>query len=1219
MRVLKRDGRLEAVHFDKITGRLQKLQSLDPPIPGADVSRVAQHVCAAIHDGITTVALDNASADAAIALATDHPDYSTLAARILVSNLQKSTSVNLRDVYSRLRHVVSDDFWDILENNTYDLNEMIDFERDYKFDYFGFKTLQKAYLYDGERPQHMYMRVAIGIWGSDLERVRETYDALSLHTFTHASPTLFNAGTKTPQNASCFLLGMHIDSLDGIFETLHKSASISKYGGGLGLHVSSIRSKGSLIKSTNGTSDGLVPMLKVANETFNYVNQCFVPETLVYTQDNGIQRMDCVKVGDHLVTRDGTFKRVNEVFRRHVVDEPMVTLTPEFKIGGMTCTRVHEIFALKKGHETPGFYPAAELEVGDTLAYPIPKDVVDYPCDADFCRMYGRALAGGVKTFQKFVETNQEFRLRHTDDPAPFFDPRFLNLPRPKTLALVYGLLEKGTIGPDYISLDVPVNVVPHIRYLCLRLDILVRESDGVLEIPKHQISCIEPEGILYTRLASVGTSKYTGDVYDFNMESNHNYTTDCGLVHNSGKRKGSCAIYIEPHHADIMSVLDLKRNQGDEHLRARDLFYAMWTSDLFMERVEANAMWSLFDPGTAPGLEDVWGDAYRKLYEKYETEGRAIRTVPAQDVWFAILRSQIETGVPYMLYKDSANGKSNQQNLGTIKSSNLCVAPETEILTSHGYEPISTLCGKDVRVWNGEEWSDTVVKKTNDDAELIKVVLSNGLSLECTRYHKFYLTGSTEPVCAEDLLIGNVLVEWTTPITDPKGALDWLAGIVDACGWTCAGTVCIAADNNLSESFLEEIRLVLLTFGVHSAFDGPDLVIPEKSVAILASLGFQPKRLILTAGSVDRLTVADVQFTGRRDATYCFDEPKRHMGVFNGILTGNCSEIIEFTAPDEIAVCNLGSLSLPAFVSEAGYDYGQLHKAVKILTRNLNRVIDVTYYPVPEAQRSNVRHRPIGLGVQGLADVFFILNIPFESPEAADINRKIFATIYHAAVETSCELAEIDGPYDSFAGSPASQGKLQFDLWGVAPDPMYDWNSLKKQAAEGMRNSLLVAPMPTASTAQILGNTEAFEPITSNLYSRTTLAGTFTVVNRYLLRDLISRGLWTPILKNQLVAAEGSVQSLDIPADIKAVYKTAYEISMKTVIDMAADRGVYVDQSMSLNMFVAEPTFRKLSSMHFYGWRKGLKTGMYYLRSKAASGAKKITVEPPECLSCSG
>ena len=1331
MQVIKRDGRPEPVQFDKITVRLQNLaHNIEPPATAADVSRIAQHVVAAIHDNIKTSTLDLLTADIAASHATDHPDYGILAGRILVSNLHKTSADDVRVTYANLEGVVSREIIDLVGTYGDQFNAWIDYSRDFMYDYFGFRTLERSYLLKRrgtsevvERPQHMCLRVALGIWGDNLERVRETYEYLSLHKFTHASPTLFNAGTPTPQLASCFvadtavttvnrgpvpiqnvaigdlvvthrgnvkpvtqlhvnplgdraiyhvevsgnpapirvtgnhrlwtvrgdsvfphwvavedlvpdkdyvgvprkrdpapqefhhidvaklvepavvygdriaktwtvttdlawlfgawiaagsitqapstirfeiedahmrdavasigkdvfgldpvvgsndvvwntmfgalafkqlflatggekrvpafafgwpvdlarafldgiadcagndpsrpkilddlfhlrrlhamvvygsdakemdgtverfvrvtrveravgetpdfvytlgveddhsysvegvlaencfLLGVHIDSLDNIFDTFHKIATISKYGGGIGMHIHGIRAKGSLISSTNGVSDGIVPMLKVANEVVRYVNQCFVPETLVYTRDSGVQRMDCVKIGDHLVTRDGTFKRVNEVFVRSVVDEPMVTLTPKFKTSGITCTRVHEIFALRG--QTLGFHPAAELEVGDLLGFPIPRDVVDYPFDKDFCRVYGRALAGGVKTFRTFVETNEEFG---TDDPAPFFDPRFLNLPRPKTLALVHGLLETSAIGPDDISFDAPINLVPSVRYLCLRLGILTQESDGVLKIPKHpvlaketgwfapsNIPYFEHEGILYTRLASVGTSKYTGDVYDFNMESNHNYTTDCGLVHNSGKRKGSLAVYLEPHHADIMEFLDLRRNQGDEHLRARDLFYAMWTSDLFMERVETNAQWSLFDPGTAPGLDDVWGDAYRALYEKYEIEGRAVRTLPAHDVWFSILRAQVETGMPYMVFKDACNAKSNQQNLGTIKCSNLC------------------------------------------------------------------------------------------------------------------------------------------------------------------------------------------------------------------------SEIVQFTAQDETAVCNLGSLALPKFVVNGAFEYEGLHAATKVLTRNLDRVIDRTFYPIVEAENSNMRHRPIGLGVQGLADVFFVLKIPFDSPEAADINTKIFATIYHAAVETSCDMASELGRYSSFAGSPASEGKLQFDLWGAAPHPMYDWDALKRRVVRvGLRNSLLVAPMPTATTAQILGNCECFEPITSNLYSRTTLAGTFTLVNKYLLADLLERGLWTPELKNKLIQAEGSVQGLAIPDDMKKVYKTAYELSMKTVIDMAADRGIYVDQSMSLNMFVAEPTFRKLSSMLFYAWRRGLKTGMYYCRSRAASSAVKITTGPEACEACS-
>ena len=835
MQVIKRDGRHEAVHFEKITNRLRKLCNVNPAISAADVSRVAQHACAAVHDNIRTETLDQITADAAVALATEHPDYSALAARILVSNLQKTTHESVRDVYSKLRHVVSDAFWDVVNDHADAIDSFVDFTRDYQFDYFGLRTLTKAYLQEGERPQHMYIRVAIGIWGSDLVKVKETYDALSTHQFTHASPTLFNAGTKTPQLASCFLMGVHDDSLDCIFESFHKAATISKYGGGIGFHVHSIRAKGSLIKSTNGTSDGLVPMLKVANEVFRYVNQ--------------------------------------------------------------------------------------------------------------------------------------------------------------------------------------------------------------------------------------------------------------------SGKRKGSCAIYIEPHHADILQVLDLKRNQGDEHLRARDLFYSLFISDLFMERVENDAEWSLFDPGTAPGLEDVYGTDYNILYHKYESEGRAVKKVRAHDIWFAILRLQIETGVPYMLYKDSVNSKTNQSNLGVIKSSNLCVAPETRVLTKDGHCRIDELCGQNIEVWNGEEWSDVVVRQTNANTELVRVTLSNGMSLDCTPYHKFYVKASyhsTKPVkkTASELDAGDSLIKWTAPVlsfndaprfpyaythgffcgdgtyhktyagdkTVPSVALygekkllikyldvrsasgkedaigrlnvllpkdmpikfvvpdtapledrlAWLAGLIDADGHKQSHTdqpntfsVYIASTEY---AFLCSVQAMLLTMGVHSKVammrdEGmrslPDghgghadffcqttyrLGISSVGVSTLLDLGLRPYRVTLdsferASKSCDRYVRVDkVEYLGRHDATYCFNEPKRHMGVFNGILTGNCAEICQFTAPDEIAVCNLGSMSLPAFVIGTGagaiYDYTALHASVKVLARNLDRVIDVNFYPLPEAERSNFRHRPIGTSGDSL--VFF-------------------------------------------------------------------------------------------------------------------------------------------------------------------------------------------------------------------------------------------------------
>jgi ribonucleoside-diphosphate reductase alpha subunit len=757
MKVLKRSGALEPVQMDKVAARLAALADG----LAVDIDRVAVAACAAMYDGIPTTRLDQLAADTAYALSTEHPDYGALAARVLVSDLHKRTPASALDAYEDMEGLLSPEFLDDARAlGRAALDELTDHARDYEFDYFGVRTLEKMYLTRVrgavvERPQHAWLRIAIALWGTQLDRVRETYACLSAKQFTHASPTIFNAGMKHQQLASCFLLGVD-DSVDDIFAALAKCARVSKHGGGIGMHVSGVRGRGARIRGTNGQSDGLVPMLRVANAVADYINQ--------------------------------------------------------------------------------------------------------------------------------------------------------------------------------------------------------------------------------------------------------------------GGRRRGSIAVYIEPHHPDVFDVLDLKKNSGDEHLRARDLFYAVWLSDLFMRRVEAGGEWSLFDPDACPGLADAWGDDYAVLYERYEAEGRATRTVPAQDVWFAILRAQIETGVPYVLFKDAVNAKSNQQNLGTIKCSNLCC------------------------------------------------------------------------------------------------------------------------------------------------------------------------------------------------------------------------EICEFTSPDEVAVCTLGSLSLPAFVRrQAGtgqvhYDFEALHAATKVLARNLDRVIDITFYPVPEAERSNTRHRPIGIGVQGLQDAFFELRLPFDSPAARELNARIFETMYHASLEASAELAAGAGCYSTYAGSPASRGLLQPDLWGVTPPDWGgggwapDWPRLRDLVARhGLRNSLSVAPMPTASTSQLLGNCECFEPQTSNLYSRRTLAGEFAVLNVRLVKDLLARGLWTTELKNRIVAADGSLADLaEVPPDLKDLYKTAWDLSQKTLIDLAADRGAYVCQSQSMNLFVAEPTFARLSSMHFYSWKRGLKTGIYYLRTKPASRAAQVTV-PAECLACSG
>ena len=751
MYVVKRDGRREAVKFDKITARIKKLcYGLNPLVTP---EKVAMKVIEGLFDGVTTSELDNLAAEVAATNTITHPDYALLASRIAVSNLHKNTKKSFSDTVTDLYEyidpktnekapLISDEVYKVVKKNADVLDSTIIYDRDFRYDFFGFKTLERSYLLKlkgqvAERPQQMIMRVAVGIHKDDLDAAIETYNYMSEGWFTHATPTLFNSGTPKPQMSSCFLLATKEDSIPGIYDTLKQCAQISQSAGGIGLSIHDIRATGSYIKGTNGTSNGIVPMLRVFNDTARYVDQ------------------------------------------------------------------------------------------------------------------------GG-------------------------------------------------------------------------------------------------------------------------------------------GKRKGSFAIYIEPWHADIFDFLDLRKNHGKEEQRARDLFYALWTPDLFMRRVEENGEWTLMCPHECPGLSDTHGKKFEKLYKKYESEGKGRKTIKAQELWFKILESQIETGTPYMLYKDAANEKSNQKNLGTIKSSNLC------------------------------------------------------------------------------------------------------------------------------------------------------------------------------------------------------------------------TEIIEYTSPDEVAVCNLASIALPKFVIDGKFDFEKLFKVTYRVTRNLDKVIDANYYPVPEARNSNMRHRPIGIGVQGLADTFILMRQAFESEEARQLNKDIFETIYYSALTASKDLAIEKGTYESYKGSPVSQGILQFDMWNVKPSDRWEWDLLREEIQKnGVRNSLLLAPMPTASTAQILGNNECFEPYTSNIYTRRVLSGEFIIVNKHLLRDLVKLGIWDDRLKNKLMASNGSIQNIDeIPDNIKNLYKTAWEISQKVLLDMAADRGAFIDQSQSLNIFMENANFAKLTSMHFYGWKAGLKTGMYYLRTKSATDAIKFTLD---------
>ena len=752
MYVIKRDGNRESVKFDKVTARIQKLCYGLDPIHVTPIN-VAMKVIEGIYEGVTTSELDNLAAETAASLTTKHPDYALLASRIAVSNLHKNTNKSFSKTMEALYNyidpktgkkapLIADDVHEIIQKNAQELDSTIIYDRDFGYDYFGFKTLERSYLLKingqvAERPQHMIMRVAVGIHKDDIASAIETYNLMSERWFTHATPTLFNAGTPKPQMSSCFLLTVKEDSIDGIYDTLKSCAKISQSAGGIGLSIHNIRATGSYIRGTNGTSNGIIPMLRVFNDTARYVDQ------------------------------------------------------------------------------------------------------------------------GG-------------------------------------------------------------------------------------------------------------------------------------------GKRKGSFAIYLEPWHADIYEFLDLRKNTGKEEARARDLFTAMWTPDLFMKRVEENSTWSLFCPNEAPGLADCWGAEFEALYTRYEQEGKARKTIQARDLWTAIIESQIETGNPYMLYKDACNSKSNQQNLGTIKSSNLC------------------------------------------------------------------------------------------------------------------------------------------------------------------------------------------------------------------------TEIMEYTSPDEIAVCNLASIALPRFVEDGKFDHQKLFDITYVITKNLNKIIDRNYYPVAEARNSNMRHRPIGIGVQGLADAFILMRFPFDSPEAVQLNKEIHETIYYASMTASKDLAKKDGPYESYPGSPVSKGIFQYDMWNVTPSPRWEWDVLKEEVKQyGVRNSLLLAPMPTASTSQILGNNECFEAYTSNIYSRRVLSGEFVIVNKHLLKDLVKLGIWNDSLKNKIIIANGSVQNIaEIPENVKALYKTVWEISQKVIINMAADRGAYICQSQSLNLFVQDANFAKLSSMHFYGWKAGLKTGMYYLRTKAAADAIKFTAD---------
>ena len=1042
-RVLKRNGEYETVSFDKILRRIKRIgKEANIHI---NYTALAMKVIDQLYDCISTTKIDELTAEQCASLASMHPDYNVLAGRIIVSNHQKNTQESFTSVMRELYDfkdkngkpspLVSHALWEVVNVHGQELDAMIDPHRDYLIDYFGFKTLERSYLMKNktktvERPQHMWLRVSVGIHGDNMAKVRETYDLMSQKYFTHATPTLFNAGTPHPQLSSCFLLAMEEDSILGIYNTLTDCALISKMAGGIGLHIHNIRATGSHIRGTNGTSNGIVPMLRVFNNTAKYVDQCIVPETIIYTTHGPKQIQNCTVGETEIFNRLGETEIIENVLEHSYEGEILEIETDFVYKNKLTITPQHPIYVLRNDEKQ--WIDAVDLILTDKIIYSIPtyeKDISNIT--EDDCRIYGYIMKyGSIENGKYKIEMIQTVDVVDIDFIKQYLDSKLVEYESSESSSSLYDIAWKPSLqlpfrysdfynesGQKQIHsrwlhlplhkikilsvafkdvVECPLNIAPQVNYLYLRL------CKQTLAFGLQYVE--DDKQLVCTNIKSISKSNYNGILYDLQLRKEHNYLLENGLVHNGGgKRNGSFAIYLEPWHADIEMFLQMRKNHGDEEMKARDLFYALWIPDLFMERVKTDAHWTLMCPDECPGLADCYGNEFVELYQQYESSGKGRKTIKARELWFKILDAQMETGTPYMCYKDAANVKSNQKNIGVIKSSNLC------------------------------------------------------------------------------------------------------------------------------------------------------------------------------------------------------------------------TEIMEYSDDQETAVCNLASIGLPTFVECNGagsvfMNYEKLHEVTKVVTKNLNRVIDINYYPTEKTKRSNSKHRPIGLGVQGLADVFMLLGIAFDSDAARKINSNIFETIYHGALEASCEMAMIEGPYETFRGSPASEGILQFDLWKVDPgNERYDWKELKTQIqTHGLRNSLLLAPMPTASTSQILGFNECIEPITSNIYSRRTNAGEFIIANRHLMKDLIQLDLWNEKIKNNIIANNGSIQHLDvIPEEIRNKYRTVWEIPMRSLIDMAADRGAYICQSQSLNLWVEDPNYSTLTSMHFYAWSKGLKTGIYYLRRRARHQAQQFTIEP--------
>ena len=1239
MFVIKRGGKKEIVYFDKITNRLKKLMY---DIDNIDPVLITQKLCSRIVSGITTTELDNLASQICMSMLTDNPNYGILGARIAISNHQKNTDdnflsvldnlINNKDVHNELSPMINQEIFSLASKYEKEINKMIEYDRDYLIDFFGFKTLEKSYLLrinkkSVERPQHLFMRVALAIHGDDLINVKKTYDNLSLKNYTHATPTLFNAGCPNQQLSSCYLIATE-DSVEGIFGTMTDCAKISKWSGGIGLHISNIRANGSYIRKTAGYSDGIMPMLKVYNDIARYINQCFTPETIVYTT-SGPKEISNILEGDEVITIDGTPKRVLGIKKTNIKKE-ILKIKTTYSADFVNVTDEHQIYVLRgqrkmlrhnviinrleKNIIKEEYISAKEMNTNDILCYPIPVISEYFKIDKDICRLYGIMLGDGhiskkknsnskeagitmgfakIETINFVKQLLEKYKIYYWEDIREtncvrigwthtnlentlgfcyddLYDSnhhkkvskRFLNMNNENTLSLIKGLIETdGSIENEIYFSSTSKNLIESLRYCLLRLGILssgyIKNNIGNvssyknittrllsynLRIPKDTLLCkeleIEPskklgyfryKNTLYSKIKSISNFEYEGEVFDLNIEDNHNYLTQMGLVHNSGKRNGSFAVYIEPWHADIFTFLDAKKNHGSEELRARDLFYALWVPDLFMKAIEEGGDWYLMCPDKCPGLPDVYGEEFDKLYLKYVVENKYNKKIKARELWDAIISSQMETGVPYMSYKDHVNRKSNQKNIDIIRSSNLC--NEINEVSNQGETAVcnlASICLPSILEYPNKSYHDWYDLLTHEEKQLSEYYFRGRLKL------------LSEPDCVYCKLLKALLKEV---------GLEY---------------------EEISSENAEELRQFCAR------------PIPDKFTTIPQLFS------IIEDGEVD-----EVKYLGGYTKTWSLLSPK--------------------------------------------INHNRLRDLSYDLTKNLNKIIDINYYPTEKTKVSNMRHRPIGIGVQGLADLFLALKLPFDSVEARKINKEIFETIYFGALDSSHTLAIEKGPYSTFGGSPLSEGILQFNMWGLKDEDLsgrWKWNSLRKNIMrDGVRNSLLVALMPTASTSQIMGSVvECFEPLTSNLYTRRTLAGEFVIINPYLVKDLINLDMWNDDMKNRLQYDKGSVKNIkNFP--FKDIYRTVWEIPQKSLIEMSADRGVFVCQSQSLNLFFEKPEYKKLSMAHLLGWKLGLKTGSYYIRSKPATSAQRFAMDPDvekrlkeedlqnkednECLSC--